>query len=398
MRSIHPAHGRMIRNATITAAILGTEHHWTEAGPCMPLRCLDAAGQSIHSFDLSEETWSALAAKNRADRHLRMVCCPSQAILKRSSRGTRFFAHKAVGACTTAPETETHLRLKELAVVAARANGWEAIAEAVGSTPDGEPWRADVLATRGAHKVGIEIQWSRQTTEETLLRQERYRRSGIRCVWLLRHGDFPIVHELPAARIVEQSDRALAAAIPLRSGSPTQFTDDCDPSNQRLPVMDFLDAVFSRRFRFGLQTGMAATLSVLGGEIDCWHASCRARTRIVTFFEVAVGPNAYAFRLEDLERHRPLLDPILARLPTSLNIGRIKHRFSKTVGRSYLSNGCIRCDRIIGRFYEHEAWGDQEVMLRLPMTLSSQWKDVIESHPEYVATWAVYTAPPTDTG
>jgi hypothetical protein len=363
----------------------------------MPLRCLDASGQSIHSFDLSEEAWSALAAENRAARHLRMVCCRSPVVLKRSRLGTRFFAHKSAGACTAAPETELHLRLKQMAVAAARANGWEAMTEAVGSTPDGEPWRADVLATRGRHKVAIEVQWSQQTTEETLLRQERYRRSGIRCVWLLRHGDFPITHELPAARIVEHADRPLAAAIPIRPRSPSQFMDDGDPSNQHVPMPDFLDAVFGRRFRFGLQTDMPATLSVLGGYTGCWHTNCRERTRIVTFIEVAAGPNAYAFTLEDLERHRPLLDPILARLPTSLNIGRIKRRYSKTRRQSYLSNGCIRCDRIVGRFYEHEAWDRQEIMLCLPMTLSAQWKHVIESHPEYVATWAVYTEPIVNT-
>jgi hypothetical protein len=66
---------------------------------------------------------NTLELENRAKRHLRMPCCSSQVTLKKSRLGTQFFAHKAVGDCSTAPETETHLRLKQMAVAAARAAG-----------------------------------------------------------------------------------------------------------------------------------------------------------------------------------------------------------------------------------------------------------------------------------
>src|SRR3954451_15155327 len=105
----------------------------------MPLRCLDSTkNSSIHAFDLSAEEWQALVLKNRAGRHLRMPCCSSQVTLKRSRLGTQFFAHKAVNSCSTAPETETHLRLKQIAVAVARASGWSAEIEITGTTPAGE--------------------------------------------------------------------------------------------------------------------------------------------------------------------------------------------------------------------------------------------------------------------
>jgi competence protein CoiA len=138
----------------------------------MPLRCLDPTGRSIQSFDLADE--------NRKARSLRMLCCGSQVILKRSHLGTQFFAHKVVGRCATAPETEAHLQLKRTVVFAARANGWEATTEVPGTSPLGEQWKADVLAQKGIHKVAVDIQWAGQTNDETMRRQERYRQSGIR--------------------------------------------------------------------------------------------------------------------------------------------------------------------------------------------------------------------------
>src|ERR671918_714762 len=100
----------------------------------MPLRCLDPTGRSIQSFDLADEQWRALQVENRRARHLRMPCCSAQVTLKRSHLGTPFFAHKSVGTCTTAAETEAHLRLKRMAVEAARANGWAAHTEKTGTS------------------------------------------------------------------------------------------------------------------------------------------------------------------------------------------------------------------------------------------------------------------------
>jgi competence CoiA-like predicted nuclease len=86
-----------------------------------------------------------------------MPCCSAPVILKRSRLGTRFFAHKAVGACTTAAETEAHLLLKTMAVEGARAHGWSVTTEMPGTSPSGEAWRADVLAQKGGRKVAIEF-------------------------------------------------------------------------------------------------------------------------------------------------------------------------------------------------------------------------------------------------
>jgi hypothetical protein len=139
----------------------------------MPLRYLGPDGQSIQSFDLPEADWLALQQENRRSRQLRMPCCDACVVMKTSTRGLRFFAHKSRGPCQSAAETEVHLALKTLAAQAARRAGWTCSTEASGSSPSGETWTADVLAHKGQAKVAIEIQWSAQTNQESLYRQER---------------------------------------------------------------------------------------------------------------------------------------------------------------------------------------------------------------------------------
>lgn len=347
----------------------------------MPLRCIDPrVNNSLHAFDLSHSDWKDLEAENRRLRHLAMPCCQSALVLKTSRRGTQFFAHKSDGGggCGDRGETEEHLRLKQLAVEVARAQGWDAKTEVAGATPLGDIWKADVLATNGSVRFAIEIQWSLQADEETLRRQARYKASGVRGLWLLRQSSFPTGPDLPAARVEGNGDAGFVAFV--RTGG----------REQTVTVPEFLMAALSDRLRFGVTRGADAHVSLRTGEMSCW--SCGADTPIVTGVDVSIGPHLWPFSVSDLDTQPGLFAEIQARFDDP-SVHAIKHRFSRTQDRSYLSNGCIHCDALIGAFYEHEAWGER-TLNAFNCVIDEQWLSALRNRPDFRPAWAVYEAAP----
>jgi hypothetical protein len=350
----------------------------------------NSTGGGIHSFDLSGEQWRALELENRRARHLRMPCCSAQVTLKRSRLGTPFFAHKALGTCVTATETEAHLRLKRMAVEAARANGWTAHTEKSGASRSGEQWKADVFAHKGKSQVAVEIQWSSQMTEELLRRQERYKRSGVRGLWLLRQPDFPITRELPAVCIGGSLEQGFLALIPYHSRMRPRDRSQPERWQQVLPMRALIEAAFSNRLRFGVPANAHAIVSARVALTSCWHRRCRARTRILTSIDIAFGPNECSFSIPELGKHSELLRSILDRLPSHLGMGEIKPRFSEAQGRFYMSNGCWRCDRISGEHFEVHARADEKTLVTFPIRISEEWRHAIEGHDAFEKTWGVY--------
>ena len=342
----------------------------------MPLRCVDEHGETIEASACNEEEWKALRARSRTEHLLRMPCCTARAVLKTSRLGTRFFAHKARGACTYKTETAVHLYLKALALNAARDAGWEAETESSGSVPGGEPWTADVLAWRAGEKIAVEIQWSGQTNEQTERRQERYRRSGVKGVWLLRQPGFPISEDLPAACIGGSLEEGLKILIPKEEGLGAWHRKEDRCWTQVLAPEAFLAALFEKRFRFGIDHAMRAKMSIETGVLDCWK--CGTPTRIVTWLVARVGPHEIRETLELADEVPGLAELIRNALGHREDMGAVRERYSRTVGGSYVSNGCARCDALIGRFFEHDAWDcDNETVGEIEWPLDAEGKAML---------------------
>jgi hypothetical protein len=149
----------------------------------MPLRAL-LDGNDVIAPRLSTGEWAALRADVRAGRReLVLPCCRGGAYGRTSPRGLQHFVHPPQSTCERSGETAEHLWAKAAVVQACAESGYEATPEW-----DEGPWRADVLAIRGAVRIAFEVQWTRQPLAVLIERQERYRRSGVRGCWLCREG------------------------------------------------------------------------------------------------------------------------------------------------------------------------------------------------------------------
>lgn len=215
----------------------------------MPLSSI-LADEPIYAFNYSPEDWQLLRA--RASQ-LRFPCCDAGVVLKRSSLGTQFFAHARKGVCVTGPETMDHLQAKDIIARAAIAAGWKAETEVRGKSPAGEDWIADVLVTRGTVKLAFEVQWSRQSAEESLARQVRYEASCVRALWLMRQKDIPMPSKALPAFLLQKTDDGFCVAV------------DWDPffhfANQCYSLDRFVRGVLRRQLIWRPLAGKAVPLT-----------------------------------------------------------------------------------------------------------------------------------------
>jgi len=288
-----------------------------------------------------------------------MPCCNAAVVTKQSPLGTRFFAHKTKGNCTSAPETEEHHYLKRAVILAARKNGWKAQTEVMGKSPSGAEWRADVLAIKGKHKVAIEIQWSGQTNEETIRRQQLYKECGIRGLWLLRQPGFPVTKDLPAVCIGGDIKEGFTALIPDNSNMTNHYRKLQKNWKQVLPMEQFLNAVFKRRFQFiSFLDGIIKT-SVRGVRYSCHHCKTLntqiAPVEFNIIFKHGYPVENFSVQLSNLKTNSEFTDIFLKKIPKTTKFGNIKiikmsnHNVYPNClsQQSYLKNVCFNCDSSI---------------------------------------------------
>lgn len=365
----------------------------------MPLKCL-RNGKETYAFNIeSDEAWEALRKANAKAKDLRMPCCDAAVALRTSKLGTRHFAHARIGPCTTAPETAEHLLAKMSVVEAIRGTDWSPLPEQAGNTPSGEEWRADVLAVKGNTKVAFEIQWSRQDQTETERRQKRYAEAGVRGLWLFRQKDFPVEQDTPAFRLVyEAESRSFRVLLPSPFYDPAWAARDKQDMmswGQSIPLSTFVTGTLNGQLRFAPALGRVMPLEVETATIPCWR--CKKPTGIVMGLNFAASrilpfhpdiPTTIYALSDDLPGGEATVMSMLpANLLRQYGIGTIKPRYSKTTGEEYLSNGCIHCDALQGRFFEHDYAFDGKKAFEIEAIFHAEWGPLLEDAQSYIYRW-----------
>ena len=339
----------------------------------MPLRCLNEYVE-LAAYNFDEHECDELKKLNNSYHHLKMHCCDSRVVLKKSSLGTQFFAHAKKGVCITAPESVEHLFAKSQVASALNGTDWSARTEVMGITPAGEQWTADVLAERESKKVAIEIQWSPQNQDETQRRQKRYDESGVLGLWLFKKPTNLLSEKHTPAFLLEVDVAAKVAKVKLQSDRYFSYARrDIDLRAEK----NWAQTIELQRFIRGSLTGalqwapglnQILPFEIHGAQQTCWK--CHQLTRIVTALvfrvdQVFKGARSLSGRLSDFDS--PIGKKCFNEAIASLNlrnigVGVIKDRYSRTMGGSYLSNGCIHCDALQGAFFDHEVWHEAELI------------------------------------
>lgn len=333
----------------------------------MPLRCLSLDSQEL-AFRHDAQSWSILRERNRLERHLRLPCCQAAVVLKVSRLGTRFFAHQRRGTCTTAAESPEHLLLKDIVARAAIEAGWKATTEVRGTSSVGEDWVADILCTRegSTSRVAVEIQWTRQTLDDTAERQRRYRDSGVRALWLMRQSDVPASEEIPAFTVRFGEDTTAEVLLPSADWPPNgqlHLFGRAEPRwGQRIRLNAFITGALQGRLRFAPAMGRTVPASVMGAMTKCWK--CGQETRLFLGIDLLLERIYPGFGNVHITLAEIGKDPergalwMAAHFPVEALVGRgigaVKLRYSRTMSERYLSNGCLHCDALQGCMFEHE--------------------------------------------
>lgn len=353
----------------------------------MPLKCI-SDGQELFAFNITgTEDWNELRLRNAKDRSLRMPCCGADVVLKTSKLGTRYFSHARKGPCLTAPESSEHLRAKEIIATAVQRAGWVAQVEQSGQTSDQQNWTADVLASRGGKTaIAFEVQWSRQSLDETVQRQDLYRSASVRGMWLMRQHVFPISKEVPAFMLTFEEESGLFhVLLPAPSFNPVWVSarDKHKPGNwqQRIELSHFVEGALQGKLRFAPQVGQTLPLEVCAAYTDCWR--CKKTTGIIielSFAGSRVLPGAgdvtasiYDFDDDGGSGSSLLMNTLRPGSLAQHGIGPIKPRYSRTEGQKYLSNGCVHCDALQGRFFDHEVAYDAHSIFSVDVLFDDKW-------------------------
>lgn len=219
----------------------------------------------------------------------------------------------------------------------------------------GKGWRADVFVERdNALPIAFEIQLSPQSLNKTLQRQVKYANSNVIGCWLFENPIPKLIDErpdLPVFYVEETDQRDLLVNLGDR---------------RKISLEMFLENFIANRIQFKQRavTGSKQNIKLRFYEMNCWkckelnhlyyvetpfYATCNAEIKpdeaLWESNSIEYIPEIIAFTKSYVE-NRPELN---------LHLAQIKERFSNTVGDSYVSFGCCKCDSLFGDFYVMEA-------------------------------------------
>jgi hypothetical protein len=364
----------------------------------MSLKCT-SVDQELLSIDFDTEGWENLRARNRKDRALKMTCCGADVVLRQTKLGTQYFAHAKKGSCAAGTDTAEVMLAREAIAKAARRAGWNVSVETPATSGGEDGRKLDVLANReGGKSVAFKVQWGRLPLDEVARYQAMFQAAGIRTLWLMRQQSIPVEKATPAFRLSHDGEaNSCVVSFPGPYYHPafvsSKNSDGPDYWRQHVDLSSFVEAALAGRLRFAPQVGRTLPLDVCVAYTDCWRCKkttglvidlCFAASRVL---QGAADVTAKIYDFDDESKGAALL---MSTLPVETlarhGIGPIKPRYSRTEGQPYLSNGCIHCDALQGRFFDHEGAYDAQPVFSVDVLFDDRWVSHLEDR-EAIDKW-----------
>ncbi|SPD46720.1 protein of unknown function [Cupriavidus neocaledonicus] len=256
-----------------------------------------------------------------------------------------------------------------------------------------------MLASRESQKpVAFKLQWGRLSLNEVSRCQAVFQAAGIRTLWLMRQQSIPVEKTVPAFRLSHNANSNLCVvSLPGLYYHPTFATSkNSDGPNywrQNIELGRFVEGALHGKLRFAPQVGHTLPLDVCAAYTDCWRCKkttglvidlCFAASRVL---QGAADVTAKIYDFDDEGRGAALL---MSALPAAVlahhGIGPLKPRYSRTEGHPYLSNGCIHCDALQGRFFDHEVAYDAHPIFSIDVLFDDRWVSHLENR-EAIDKW-----------
>jgi competence protein CoiA len=178
----------------------------------------------------------------------------------------------------------------------------------------------------------------------------------------MRQRDVPISRDVPAFVVELPADHNPIVLIP----SDELPTRDDPRISQRIPLESFVAGTLNGRLRFAPAVGTTMPATVMAAKTSCWK--CGGETRTVLGVELLTekmfpGFGNVRIEIDAIDAHGELglqwIETfLLAGMLRKWGVGEIKMRQSKAAGQAYLSNGCVHCDALYGRFFSPDLWYD----------------------------------------
>ena len=240
----------------------------------------------------------------------------------------------------------------------------------------GQDWRADVMVSVNDTKYAFEIQNSPQTLKRTLERQSKYERDRVVGCWLFTYEKVRKSHK----------ENQELENLPLFN----VFINDGDvwvslKDRKTLLLKDFLYDFLNGRIKFCHKIKALPIVDLNIIETECWKCRNVYHVYGLNQFRTACNTEIYDHEKDQMWGNKELLfnPEVVSKIKEyavtqadKINLSVIKERYSNTVGRSYMSFGCPKCDAILGDwYYMHDAlfasaYGDG-VVDRLELHLES---------------------------